>query len=100
MNPLLLRNATAFERPASCSLCPTIAPIVNGFWLRVATRLEHGADPAAVAQVVHRADTASAPCRRYQVGREATLLRILRSLAPYSIMDGGIRNSFGLGAAS
>ena len=66
----------------------------------VATRLEHGADPAAVAQVVHRADTASAPRRRYQVDREATLLRILRSLASYSIMDGGIRNSFGLGAAS
>jgi hypothetical protein len=32
MNPLLLRNATAFERPASCSLCPTIAAIVNEFW--------------------------------------------------------------------
>ena len=73
-------------------------------WQRVVARLmdniDHGADPAAVANVVARAATSPAPRLHYQAGREARLLRILRSIAPAALLDKGIRKEFGLGVAS
>jgi hypothetical protein len=53
-----------------------------------------------VAAVILRAATDVRPRLRYQAGRDARFLRILRSFAPSSAIDGGIRKQFGLGAAS
>ena len=66
----------------------------------VARNIEHGADPAEVARVVARVATAHSPRLHNQAGREARLLRLLRSVAPAALLDAGIRKSFGLGAAS
>jgi NAD(P)-dependent dehydrogenase (short-subunit alcohol dehydrogenase family) len=66
---------------------------------RLRTNIEAGADPAVIADVVARAATARNPALHYQAGPGARLLRILRSLAPASILDKGIRKEFGLGAA-
>ncbi len=67
---------------------------------RVAASIERGADPSVVANVILRAATDARPRLRYQAGRDARLLRILRSLAPSSAIDSGTRKQFGLGAAS
>ncbi len=67
---------------------------------RVAEGIEHGSDPSVVAAVIVRAATEARPRLRYQAGRNARFLRILRTLAPASAVDGGIRKQFGLGAAS
>ena len=67
---------------------------------RLNDNIAHGADPAVVARIVAEAATVSSPRLRYQAGREARLLRILRSIAPSSALDKGIRKEFGLGAAS
>jgi len=67
---------------------------------RLNDNIDHGADPAVVARIVAEAATAASPRLRYQAGREARLLRILRSIGPSSAMDKGIRKEFGLGAAS
>jgi NAD(P)-dependent dehydrogenase (short-subunit alcohol dehydrogenase family) len=66
---------------------------------RLNNNIDHGADPAVVARVVAEAATAASPRLRYQAGREARLLRILRSIAPSSAVDKGIRKEFGLGVA-
>src|SRR6266849_507646 len=58
--------------------------------------IEHGADPLTVADVVARAATVASPRLRYQVGGRAKLLRILRSFAPATVLDKGIRKEFGL----
>ena len=58
--------------------------------------IDHGADPATVADVVVRAATARTPALHYQVGANARLLRVLRSIAPASLVDRGIRKEFGL----
>ena len=62
--------------------------------------IDHGAEPSEVAEVIANAVTATAPKLHYQVGRRPRLLRILRSIAPASVVDKGVRKSFGLGAAS
>jgi len=67
---------------------------------RLTDNIERGADPADVARIVACAVTARAPRLRYQVGREARLLRLLRWIAPAAILDQGIRKTFGLGVAS
>jgi len=67
---------------------------------RLNDNIAHGVDPAVVARIVAEAATVSSPRLRYQAGREARLLRILRSIAPSSALDKGIRKEFGLGAAS
>ena len=64
---------------------------------RVNDNIERGADPAIVAEVVLRAATDATPRLRYQVGREAKFLRLLRSIAPVFLLDRGIRKQFGLG---
>jgi len=66
---------------------------------RLMDNIDHGADPALVADVVARAVTSPAPRLHYQAGREAKLLRILRSIAPAALLDKGIRKEFGLGVA-
>jgi NAD(P)-dependent dehydrogenase (short-subunit alcohol dehydrogenase family) len=66
----------------------------------VARNIDHGADPTEVARVVARVVTARSPRLHNQAGREARLLRLLRSVAPAALLDAGIRKSFGLGAAS
>lgn len=67
---------------------------------RAATRIEehikHGADPKSVADVVARAATARTPAPRYQVGANARLLRVLRSIAPAAMVDRGVRRTFGV----
>ncbi len=100
IEPSFTRTQLGHNSPSTRESLPDYRGDRERVLARVATSLEHGADPASVAHVVHRAVTASVPPRRYQVGREARLLRILRSMAPSSILDGGIRKSFGLGAAS
>lgn len=55
-----------------------------------------GADPAAVASTVIKAATDRSPRARYQAGREAKTLRVLRKLAPSALLDGGLRKQFGL----
>jgi NAD(P)-dependent dehydrogenase (short-subunit alcohol dehydrogenase family) len=67
---------------------------------RVQGNIERGADPALIADVVARAATARAPALHYQAGPGARLLRILRSVAPSSVLDKGIRKEFGLVVAS
>jgi NAD(P)-dependent dehydrogenase (short-subunit alcohol dehydrogenase family) len=67
---------------------------------RIDSAVERGADPAEVAGVVLRAINDRSPRLHYQVGREARMLRILRSIAPFGLLDNGIRKSFGLGTAS
>ncbi len=67
---------------------------------RITDYIEHGADPAVVAHVVARAVTDPTPRLRYPVGRQAKLLRMLRSVAPVPVFDKGIRKTYGLGAAS
>ena len=64
---------------------------------RVSDNIARGADPAIVAEVVLRAATDATPRLRYQVGREAKFLRLLRSIAPVFLLDRGIRKQFGLG---
>jgi NAD(P)-dependent dehydrogenase (short-subunit alcohol dehydrogenase family) len=59
--------------------------------------IKHGADPKSVADVVARAATARTPALHYQVGANARLLRVLRSIAPAAIVDRGVRRTFGLG---
>jgi len=66
----------------------------------IGSKIENGADPADVAGVVLRAINDRSPALHYQVGREARMLRILRSIAPFNVLDSGIRKSFGLGATS
>ncbi|PYQ53037.1 MAG: short-chain dehydrogenase/reductase [Acidobacteria bacterium] len=58
--------------------------------------IKHGADPAAVADVVARAATARTPALHYQVGANARLLRVLRSIAPAGLVDRGVRKTFGV----
>lgn len=66
---------------------------------RINDNIAHGADPSVVADVVARAVTDPTPRLRYPVGRQATLLSILRSIAPASVLDKGIRKRYGLAAA-
>src|SRR5262249_47726259 len=63
---------------------------------RVSTNIEHGADPDSVAQVVTHAAIDPSPRLRYAVGREARLLRFLRSIAPAALVDQGVRKTFGV----
>ncbi len=58
--------------------------------------IEHGADPLTVADVVARAATARTPALHYQVGANARLLRVLRSIAPAALVDRGVRRTFGV----
>lgn len=67
---------------------------------RISESIARGVDPSVVAEVVARAATTRRPGLHYQAGRGARLLRILRSFAPPSIVDKGVRKEFGLGAAS
>lgn len=66
--------------------------------LRIRDSIEHGVDPAVIAEVIARAATAKHPRLHYQAGRGARLLRILRSIAPAALLDNGIRRQLGLGA--
>jgi len=63
---------------------------------RVRDSIERGVDPAIVAEVVLRAASDATPRLRYPVGREAKLLRLLRSIAPAALVDQGVRKSFGV----
>ncbi len=63
---------------------------------RVRDSIERGVDPAIVAEVVFRAASDATPRLRYPVGREAKLLRLLRSIAPAALVDQGVRKSFGV----
>jgi NAD(P)-dependent dehydrogenase (short-subunit alcohol dehydrogenase family) len=63
---------------------------------RINDNIEHGVDPAVVANVVLRAATDKTPHLHYPVGREAKFLRLLRSIAPAAVIDQGVRRSFGV----
>jgi short-subunit dehydrogenase len=63
---------------------------------RVNESIGRGADPASVAEVVARAANEPNPRLRYPVGREAKLLRFLRSIAPAALVDQGVRKTFGV----
>ena len=58
--------------------------------------IEHGADAATVADVVARAATTRMPALHYQVGANARLLRVMRSIAPAALVDRGVRRTFGV----
>lgn len=58
-----------------------------------------GEDPARVALVVVEALTDRSPRLRYQAGREARVLSLLKKVAPAQLLDRGIRKQFGLEAA-
>jgi len=59
-------------------------------------KIQHGSDPSLVADVVARAAEASNPALHYQAGSNARMLRILRSIAPASLVDQGVRRTFGV----
>jgi len=65
---------------------------------RIRESIERGDDPAIVAKVVLRAATEPAPRLHYTAGREAKLLRFLRTVAPAALLDRGVRKSFGVGS--
>ena len=66
----------------------------------VRDKIKGGADPSIIADIVLRAATAATPALHYQAGPGARLLRVLRSIAPASLIDKGIRKQWGLGVAS
>lgn len=52
--------------------------------------------PAEVARIVQMAAEAKRPKLRYQVGREARLLRSLRRFVPERAFDRSLRKQFGI----
>lgn len=58
--------------------------------------IEAGDDPRVVAEVVLKAATAARPKLRYTAGPAAARLRLLRSFAPASVMDAGVRKDLQL----
>lgn len=58
-----------------------------------------GTEPASVASTIVKAVLDRKPRPRYQAGREAGTLRILRNWAPAALLDGGVRKQFGLSKA-
>lgn len=64
----------------------------------VAKLLTAGDAPAVVADVVLTAARAAEPRRRYPAGSLARRLQVLRSFAPASLMDAGVRKNLNLDA--
>jgi short-subunit dehydrogenase len=62
----------------------------------VARSIENGDEPGTVASVVVKAITSRSPRLRYSGGREASVLAILKMLAPQRLLDKGLRKQFGL----
>ncbi len=60
--------------------------------------VQQGMAPDEVASLVVRIAGRRSPRLRYQAGRSAWTLRVLRSAAPAALLDIGIRRSFGLTA--
>jgi short-subunit dehydrogenase len=58
--------------------------------------LADGDDPGTVASVVADALTARSPRLRYQAGREARALALLKRFGPSKFLDKGLRKTFGL----
>ena len=58
--------------------------------------IARGDEPAVVASVVLKALTDRSPRLRYQAGREAESLNLLRKWAPAKLLDKGLRKQFGL----
>lgn len=62
----------------------------------LARNIDRGVDPDEVASLIARVAGERSPRLRYQAGRSARTLRVLRSAAPAALLDSGIRKSFGL----
>ena len=62
----------------------------------LARDVEKGVDAAEVAACVSRIVTSEAPKLRHLVGREATRLRVLKTLLPAGMFEWGLRRRFGL----
>ena len=62
----------------------------------VRQQIKSGADPSLIANVIARAAEIPNPALHYQAGRTARMLRMLRSLAPESVVDQGVRKAFGV----
>ncbi|HWU83339.1 MAG TPA: oxidoreductase [Methylophilaceae bacterium] len=60
------------------------------------TAIEHGDDPAVVAEVVLKAANAKQPKLRYPAGKLACRLSLLRRFAPAALVDKGIRQEMRL----
>jgi NAD(P)-dependent dehydrogenase (short-subunit alcohol dehydrogenase family) len=64
---------------------------------RVQEAMEAGEDPAVVAEAVLKAAMAKHPKLRYTAGKLAARLRLLRSYAPATLVDSGVRKQLRLG---
>ena len=62
----------------------------------VRDNIRNGADPDVIAAVIARAAEAPKPTLHYQAGPRARMLRVLRSIAPASVLDQGLRKTFGI----
>jgi NAD(P)-dependent dehydrogenase (short-subunit alcohol dehydrogenase family) len=62
----------------------------------LARDIEKGVDAAEVAACVSRIVASEAPKLRHLVGREATRLRVLKTLLPAGMFEWGLRRRFGL----
>ena len=62
----------------------------------LARDVEKGVDAAEVAACVSRIVASEAPKLRHLVGREATRLRVLKTLLPAGMFEWGLRRRFGL----
>ena len=67
---------------------------------RLSAMIEKGDSPRDVADVVLKAATATQPCQRYTVGREAKKLRLISSIAPAGMVDAALRKQMGLNTLS
>ncbi|MGH9739047.1 MAG: oxidoreductase [Candidatus Acidiferrales bacterium] len=77
-------------------LLSVYAPDRNSSLAAIKESITKGEDPARVASVVVKAIADRSPRLRYQAGREARILSLLKKLAPAQLLDRGIRKQFGL----
>ena len=66
----------------------------------IGERIEAGLPPARVAETVLRALRDNSPRLRYRVGREATWIPRVRTVAPPARFEATTRRMFGLDAAA
>jgi short-subunit dehydrogenase len=64
---------------------------------RLRVSVEHGDDPATVADAVLQAATKREPATKMLAGRGSRQIRILRTLLPRTVFELGLRRQFGLG---
>jgi NAD(P)-dependent dehydrogenase (short-subunit alcohol dehydrogenase family) len=96
VQPSFTRTQIAHNSPSTRQSLPNYLDDRERVSANLATRIDRGVDPASVAKVVHRAVAARFPHRRYRVGSEAKLFRVAQSLLPSSVIDWGVRKTFGI----